>query len=256
MSEKQKPLLFGNWKMNPASLAQAKELFVEIRKAVRKYDDIEIAIAPPAPYISNLAKLSPSGRIGLMAQDAWHINTGPETGRVSLPMVQSCGATYVIIGHSELRARGETDEMVAQKIQATHKAKLTPILCIGERERDTEGKFYSVVQDQLTQALSGCAKAAVSRTVIAYEPIWAIGSGQTPSEYDVQEMRLFIEKVIAETFSRNIAKKVRIIYGGSVNAQNAATLFTAGEVDGFLVGGASLENRSFTAIAKAIRDKK
>ena len=242
--------------MNPATLGQAKELFVEIRNSLRKYEDIEIAVAPPIPYLSDLAKLSPSGRIALMAQDAWYENTGPETGLVSVPMVKSSGASYVLVGHSEMRARGETDEVIVKKLQAIHKAKLTPVLCVGESVRDAEGKFYSVVQNQLTTALANCTQAALTRIVIAYEPVWAIGSGETPSEYDIQEMRLFIEKVIVELFSRKIANKVRILYGGSVSHHNAETLFSECEVDGFLVGGASLKTHSFSAIAKAIRNKK
>lgn len=250
------PLVLGNWKMNPATLGQAKDLFVEIRNALRNYDDVEVAVAPPAPFISDVAKLSPSGRIGVMAQDVWHINTGPETGLISIPMVKTCGASYVILGHSEVRARGETDETIAQKVNAVHKAKLVPVVCVGESNRDTEGTFYTEVQNQLVAAFSHCSRAAIARTIIAYEPVWAIGSGQTASEYDIQEMRLFIEKVIAETFSRPIAKKVRIIYGGSVHADNAAALFTEGEVDGFLVGGASLAAGSFSAVVKSIRGKK
>lgn len=249
----QPPLLIANWKMNPASLAEAKALFVEIRNGVRRYQDIDVVVAPPYPFLSDLVRLSPSGRVPVAAQDIWPGDTGAETGEVSVPMVVSCGAQYVIVGHSERRARGEDDALVAKKVQAVLQAKQTAVVCVGETERDDSGSFYSIVEQQVLALLSVCNRNTVSRVVIVYEPVWAIGSGTTPTAQDVQEMRLFIEKCIAENLSRAAAKKVRILYGGSVNDKNAEELFTDGLVDGFLVGGASLKPKTFADIAKVLQ---
>lgn len=247
------PLVIANWKLNPASLAEAKALFVDIRNTVRRYQDVDVIVAPPYPFLSDLARLSPSGRVPIAAQDAWPVDTGAETGAVSVPMIVSCGAQYVIVGHSERRARGEDDDLVAQKVRSVLRAKQTVIACVGERERDDSGEFYSVVQAQVLAILQECNRSTVNRLVLAYEPVWAIGSGTTPTAQDIQEMRLFIEKCVAEHLSRAAAKKVRIIYGGSVNDKNAMELFTAGAVDGFLVGGASLKPKIFGGVVQAVQ---
>lgn len=246
-------MLVANWKMNPASLAEAKSLFVDIRNAVRRYQAVAVVVAPPYPYMSDLVRLSPSGRVPIAAQDVWPVATGAETGEVSVPMAVSCGAEYMIVGHSERRARGEDDALVARKVKAVLAAKQTAIVCVGETDRDESGEFYSVVEQQLAAVLAVCNRTPISRLVVAYEPVWAIGSGQTPTAQDVQEMRLFIEKCIAENMSRAAAKKVRILYGGSVNDKNAAELMVDGMVDGFLVGGASLKPKVFGTIAQTLQ---
>jgi triosephosphate isomerase len=246
------PLVIANWKLNPESLKDAKELFVAVRQKLRSLDTVQVVVAPPYPYISDIARLSPSGRIAIAAQDAWPEATGSETGAVSVPMVVSCGASYVIVGHSERRARGEDDALVAQKVRSVLRAKQNAVVCVGESVRDDSGDFYSVVEEQVASVLAVCNRTSINYVVIAYEPVWAIGSGRTPTTEDIQEMRLFIEKCIAERVSRSAAKKVPILYGGSVNDKNAATLFTDGMVDGFLVGGASLRPDTFAALTRRV----
>ena len=253
MKHTKTPLVVGNWKMNPTTLAAAKQLFMDVRKAVRKIDDVMTVVAPPLVFLSDVSRLSPSGRVPLSAQNIWHEASGAQTGEVSAPMIASAGATYTIIGHSERRANGETDEVVAAKMAAAHKCKLIPILCVGEVVRDEGGQYFSDIETQLKHALAQRKKAEVARTVVAYEPIWAIGSGKTPSGADIYEMRLFIEKCVTKLFDRTTARKMTILYGGSVNADNAAELFREGDVHGFLVGGASLQADSFAGICKAVR---
>lgn len=254
MQPAKKPLLFGNWKLNPPTLNEAKMLFRETRKIAKKYPNLQIAVAVPTPFLSGVSALSVNSNLAIMVQDVWHTSTGAETGVVSVPMVRSCGASHTLIGHSEVRARGETDEQIAKKIYAADKGKLTAVLCVGEQARDDEGQFYNIVTNQITKAFAKVSKATVARSIIAYEPVWSIGTGQTPSEVEIEEMKLFIEKVLTETYGRNVAKKVPILYGGSVSAQNASTIFRNSGVDGFLVGGASLRPNNFSTIAKSMTE--
>lgn len=254
MQSIKKPLLFGNWKLNPPTLNEAKTLFRDTKKVAQKYPDLQIAVAVPTPFLSGVASLSVNNNLAVMAQDVWHTSTGAETGVVSVPMVKSCGASHTLIGHSEVRARGETNEQIAKKIYAVDKGKLTPVLCVGEQARDDEGQFYNTVTSQIIEAFAKVSKATVARSIIAYEPVWSIGTGHTPSEVEIEEMKLFIEKVLTENYGRNVAKKVSILYGGSVSAQNAGAIFHNSGVDGFLVGGASLRPDNFSTIAKKMSE--
>ena len=247
------PLLVGNWKMNPSSLAEAKKLFVSIRQKLRSVKDVSVVIAPPSVYLSDLARLSPSGRIEIGAQRIWPESTGAQTGEISAPMVRSAGATYIIIGHSERRAQGIDNAAVQARIQAALQHKLTPILCVGEEARDESGEFFTHLEQQLTTALADLKKTQVARVVIAYEPVWAIGSGTTPTAADIYEIRLFIEKCLTKLFDRATARKVTVLYGGSVKPDNAAVLYQEGGVQGFLVGGASLDAKSFVAICQSVQ---
>ena len=251
--QQQTPYVIGNWKMNPSSLAEAKKLFVSIRQKLRSVKDVNVVVAPPSVYLSDLARLSPSGRIAIGTQRIWPTDTGAQTGEVSAPMVRSAGATYVIIGHSERRAQGVDDQAVHDRVVAALGHKLTPVVCIGESSRDESGDFYTILEQQLSIALADLKKAQVARLIIAYEPVWAIGSGTTPTPADIYEIRLFIEKCLTKLFDRTTARKVVVLYGGSVNAANAATLYQEGGVHGFLVGGASLKTDAFAAICKTVR---
>ena len=254
MKHNKVPLVVGNWKMNPASLAEAKKLFIDVRKKTRSLRDVTVVVAPPAIFLSDLARLSPSGRIGIAVQNIWPEATGAQTGEISTPMVVSAGATYVIVGHSERRAQGMNDEDVRSRLRAVLRARTTPIVCIGELKRDADGEFFSVLEKQLSVALKGLKKSEVARVVIAYEPVWAIGSGTTPTGSDIYEIRLFIEKCLTKLFDRTTARKVTVLYGGSVNADNATNLFQEGDVQGFLVGGASLHPHAFASICKSVQN--
>lgn len=242
-------MVIGNWKMNPDTIGKAKKLFLDVRKHInRKTLTTFVAIAPPAPYCSELERLSPSQRIKLVAQDMFYEKSGAYTGEISLSMLQSVGVQGVIIGHSERRALGDSAPEINAHVKATLAAKLTPILCIGELERDAQGNYFSFIEQQLHTALAGVAKSQLRRLVIAYEPVWAIGTGNNATPEDVYEMKLFITKILTDQFGRTPAAQVRILYGGSVKPDNAEALLTIGNVDGFLVGGASLKSDQFVSI--------
>ncbi|MFT5849464.1 MAG: triosephosphate isomerase [Patiriisocius sp.] len=245
------PLVVGNWKMNPATLGDARKLFLATRKALgRKKLITQVAVAPPFPFLSEMERLSPSQRIGLSAQDVFFESIGAHTGEVSLPMLKSVGVTSVIVGHSERRAAGETDAEIYKDIQAIFKSAVTAIVCVGELARDAHGNYFGIVEAQLRSALRDIPKSKLSQLVIAYEPVWAIGTGKHATAEDVHEMKLFIQKIIADQFGRPAIKKVRVLYGGSVKEGNAQELFEEGKVDGFLIGGASLRPTEFGNIIK------
>ncbi len=243
------PLVVGNWKMNPATLGDARKLFLATRKAIgRKKIITQVAVAPPFPFLSEMERLSPSQRIGLSAQDVFFESIGAHTGEVSLPMLKSVGVTSVIVGHSERRAAGETDAEIYKDIQAIFKSGVTAIVCVGEQARDSHGNYFGIVEAQLRSALRDIPKSKLSQLVIAYEPVWAIGTGKHATAEDVHEMKLFIQKIVADQFGRPAIKKVRVLYGGSVKETNAQELFEDGRVDGFLIGGASLNPVEFGKI--------
>lgn len=235
--------------MNPPTLARAKTLYMDIRKRLkRRPEHVITVIAPPFPFLSEIERLSPSQRISLAAQDVFFESIGAHTGEVSVPMLKSVGVSMVVVGHSERRARGESDDEIYRDTQAVLQAKVTAIICVGERERDAQGNFFSVVETQLRAALRNVSATDLKRVVIAYEPVWAIGTGDTATPEDAHEMKLFIHKFLCDRFDRKAAASVRILYGGSVKKKNATQLLEVGHVDGFLIGGASLKPAEFVDI--------
>lgn len=246
---KHAPLIAGNWKMNPTTIGHARKLILDIRKGLgRKKRVTEVMVAPPFPFIYEMERLTPSGRIKLGAQDVFFEDKGAHTGEVSLPMLKSVGTEYVMTGHSERRAKGEGDHEIYMDVQAIISGGVTAIVCIGEKERDQHGNYFGIVEAQLRSAIRDIPKTKLKNFVIAYEPIWAIGTGTVPTGEDVYEMKLFIQKILADKFGRKAIDAVRIIYGGSVKKKNAKELLEVGEVDGFLVGGASLKATEFLGI--------
>jgi triosephosphate isomerase len=209
-----------------------------------------VCVAAPAPFLSAVSKRIQKTRILLAAQDVSAEPEGAHTGEVSPLMLKSVGVSHVIIGHSERREKGESDALVAQKTIFALKSGLTAVVCIGERKRDAQGDYFNVIETQLRSILKVLVPTTLARLVIAYEPVWAIGTGKHATPEDVQEMKLFIQKIIAEVIGRNAVNKVRILYGGSVNKDNAELLLEVGRADGFLVGGASLKASEFAAIVK------
>lgn len=247
------PLIIGNWKMNPATAAAAKDLFMGIKKAAKRNIHAIVVVAPPTIFIPELARLSLGGRVQLGMQNINPLPFGAQTGEVSLAMGMPYGIRYCIVGHSERRAMGETDEQIATKVEAILKQRLTPVVCVGERDRDKQGNFFLEIESQIKHVLSVVPKTRYKDIVLAYEPIWAIGTGKTATVDDVIEMQLFVHKVISKHFSRSAAGQVRFIYGGSVHGGNAEVLYQSGVVQGFLVGGASLKVGEFTKIISATK---
>lgn len=249
------PLVIGNWKANPTTIDRAKKLFIAVRKKARTFSDVEVVVAPPFPFLPDVNKLSPSGRICVGAQEVFQEMGGAYTGEVSLSMLQSVGVRYVIIGHSERRKMGVTDELVAKKVALVLKHKLTAVVCVGEIKRDKNGDYLDFVKAEVKQILKATEANQLKNLVIAYEPIWAIGTGKTASAQDAYEMKLFIQKVITDMLDRKAAAKVRVIYGGSVKKHNAQELLQDGMVDGFLIGGASLKAEDFCSIIKTASEQ-
>ncbi len=247
------PLVIGNWKMNPQTNEGAKRLATTLKKALTRVDGMVVVVAPPTPFLDVVkVALTDHKRVFLGAQNVHWEKLGAFTGEISLPMLESFSVKYIILGHSERRRAGESDEEINKKLKAVLKTEVTPIVCVGETTRDKSAHYLNIVENQVRSVVGGISKAKLERLVIAYEPVWAIGTGLTATAENVYEMRLFIEKILADAYGRTIARKVRILYGGSVTAQNANLLITEGNVDGFLVGGASLDAEEFSSIVKTV----
>lgn len=245
---KAKKLIVANWKMNPETYGKAEELFLEIKEAARPISKVDIVIAPPAIYLGELASLYSGSRIAFAGQDAFWEKKGAHTGEISLPMLKDSGATHVIVGHSERRARGESDEDVNKKVLAAVGAGSIVILCIGESDRDhRSGHHLEFLTKQISSALRGVPQNKLSRIVVAYEPIWAIGKSEEEAMQpaELHETVLIIKKNIAQLYGKAAALKMRILYGGSTGPKNTERLLAEGEVDGLLVGKASLSSKEF-----------
>ena len=257
---KKKNIVVANWKMNPDALESARDIFLEIKKEAARRKRVTTIVAAPFVYIAELEKLSknapaPGRRVLLGAQNVFWGKDGTHTGEISAAMLRSVGVSHVIVGHSERRALGETDDRVARKMLVAIKEGLIVILCVGESARDTAGQYLSVIEEQIRSVCANLPKASLKLLMIAYEPVWAIstgdGKGQTATPQDVQEMTIFIRKILTALYTRASAERVPILYGGSVNEENASPLMREGMIDGFLVGGASLKLRTFAAILTA-----
>ncbi|GBD15763.1 Triosephosphate isomerase [bacterium HR26] len=248
------PLIAGNWKMH-TTYEEALRLAEAYRERLTTLDGVECALIPPFPWIVPIAERLQGSPLALGAQNCATIDVGALTGEVSARMLAPF-CRYVIVGHSERRHKlGESDEMVAAKLQAALRNGLDPILCVGELlgERD-QGMAEQVVERQLRSALDTLEAAQLRRLVIAYEPVWAIGTGRPATPADAQAMAAHIRRWIGERFGSSLAETVRIQYGGSVNAGNAAGFLQLPDIDGALVGGASLDVQQFCEIVRLARE--
>jgi triosephosphate isomerase len=248
-----KKIVAGNWKMN-LDYANGISLFSEIVNMVRdekKGDQIAI-ICSPYIHLNSLAKLG-GDVVKIGAQNCHQNDSGAFTGEISAGMIKSVGCEYVIIGHSERRQYfAESNELLAAKTVKVLENGLSPIFCIGETLEEREnGTYFDVLKTQLEQGVFGLSAADFAKVVIAYEPVWAIGTGLTASSDQAQEVHAFIRKEIAAKYSNEIAEDTTILYGGSCNPKNAAELFAQADIDGGLIGGASLKSRDFVDIVKA-----
>lgn len=246
-------LIVGNWKMYPKTLIEAKDIFAKEKKVARALSRTKTVICPPAVFLSALAESSAGVKhLSVGAQNAFFEDEGARTGEVSPLQIASVGATYVILGHSERRALGEADETIAAKAVQAAKAKLTIILCVGEKRRDAGGSYFSEVRDQLRGSLAGFPKDGSKRLVIAYEPIWAIGKNavRAATPEDFHEMSILVKRHLVEQFGKTSGFRVPILYGGSVDEKNAEGFLKEGGADGLLVGRVSLDPARFTEIIK------
>ncbi|MDD2852985.1 MAG: triose-phosphate isomerase [Desulfuromonadaceae bacterium] len=244
-----KPVIAGNWKLFK-SIGEAVALVNELKPLVSGAQGVEIVVAPVFTSLSRVSDAAKDSRIKIAAQDCYWEEEGAFTGEVSPKLLKDAGCSYVIIGHSERRQFfGETDATVNKKINAVIAAGLTAIVCVGESLAERESaQTFSVIETQIQGGLTGLAKEALSHIIIAYEPVWAIGTGKTASEGQAQEVHSFIRQLIARIFDQSVAGAVRILYGGSVKPDNVKGLMSQPDIDGALVGGASLKAESFSAI--------
>jgi triosephosphate isomerase len=247
-----KKLIAGNWKMNKTA-ADAVSLVTEVVAAAGKQNDVDVVVCPPFTALESAAKALDGSQLKLGAQNLHPEASGAFTGEVSAPMLRALFVTHVILGHSERRQLfGETDAFVNLKILAALKNQLRPILCVGETLAEREaGTTLKIVQGQLERCLEGVGKDQAPTLIVAYEPIWAIGTGKVATSEQAQEVHGFIRGLLGKLFGEPIAQKVRILYGGSMKPSNAAELLAQNDIDGGLIGGASLEPRSFVELIRA-----
>lgn len=248
-----KKIVAGNWKMNTnlqEGVALAKEINEALKAAQPKCD---VIIAVPFTHLASINAVIDPAKLGLGAENCANHKSGAYTGEVSAPMVASTGATYVILGHSERRQYyGETSEILKEKVALALENNLTPIFCIGEVLEEREnGTYNEVVKKQIEEALFNLSADDFGKIILAYEPVWAIGTGKTATDDQAEDMHAFIRGVIADRYGKEVAENTSILYGGSCKPSNAPQLFAKPDVDGGLIGGASLECGSFMGIVNA-----
>ncbi len=246
-------LVAGNWKMH-GSVEQTDTLLTQLSASLGGgVDGVDVVVCPPALYLDRASGLLRDSAIGLGAQNAWYEASGAFTGEISPAMLAEFGVRYVLVGHSERRQWcGEDDALTARKFVAARRAGLTPVLCVGEQLAEREaGAAEAVVSRQVRAVVDAAGVKALAEAVIAYEPVWAIGSGRTATPEQVQTMHAGIRARLAQ-LDQAVADTVRIVYGGSVKPENAAELFAADDIDGGLIGGASLDAVSFERICNSV----
>ncbi len=251
-----KPIIAGNWKMH-LTLGEAAALARQLKGSCN-LEGVDVAVCPPFTALATVGQLLQGSRIGLGAQDLFWELQGAFTGEVSPTMLVDAGCRYVIIGHSERRTHfGETDAIVQRKLRAALGQPLTPIVCIGETLAEREAqKTFEVLTRQLEGGLGGCSAADAQKLVLAYEPVWAIGTGRNATPEQAQEAHAFIRAWLGRRWGAETAQALRLQYGGSVTAANAASLLSQADVDGALVGGASLKAEAFETIVRAALEAK
>lgn len=245
-------IVVANWKENPQSQKEAEILFNQIAKEANKVKNTQIIVCPPFPFLNIFKKLKIK-KIFLGSQNVSSFAEGSHTGEVSPKMLKDMGVSYSIIGHSERRAIGENNNTINEKILNLLKHKITPILCVGEINRDKDGFYLSFIAEQIKDCLNGVSKAQIKNIIIAYEPVWAIGKNATreATTEEFVEIKIFIKKVISDIYDAKTAHGVSILYGGSVNPLNAQSFIGNGGADGLLVGRDSLNIKKFGAILSA-----
>ena len=247
-----KPLVVGNWKMN-LTLAEGVEFAGSLRRSLGDGKDAFCGICPPFVFLKDICRVLDGSGISVVAQNIHSEKNGAYTGEISAPMVKDAGCTHVLVGHSERRHLfGETDSFINAKVKAALSTGLKPILCIGEKEQEREdGRTRYVVKNQLKDGLRGIDSDHIKNVVVAYEPVWAIGTGKTALPEQANDVHSFIRNVLGDEYGKDVANDVYIQYGGSVKPENTRELMAQPDIDGLLVGGASMKLESFLKIIHA-----
>lgn len=249
-------IIVGNWKMNPVTFEEAQHIYKKAKAAATKLTSTQVVMCPPFVYIPKFvpsktgAKVKPVVSIG--AQNVSTEPMGAHTGEVSAPMLKDLGATHVIVGHSERRTAGETDEAVSKKAFAVLEAGMRPIVCVGEAVHDSQGMYLETLKNQIKNSLSKVPKKLFKEIIVAYEPVWAIGAKEPMEAPMIEEMAIFIKKVLSDLADQDSARSIPILYGGSINFRNAPDIMTRGKVDGLLVGRESVNAPGFVELLKAV----
>jgi triosephosphate isomerase len=245
-------IVAGNWKMNKL-FPEADDLINNIAETLREFDttDVDVIVCPPFVYLELVSDVAEDVDFFVGAQNVSKFDNGAYTGEVSASMLKALGVDYCIVGHSERRKYfGETNQDVAQKINQLLKEDITPIMCVGESlEQRESGKHFDVIKQQVEEGIFHLNQEDIKRCIIAYEPVWAIGTGKTATKEQAQEVHAFIRQLITDKYSDDVAQEISILYGGSCNSKNARELFAMKDVDGGLIGGASLKSKDFIDIA-------
>ncbi|MDD4956549.1 MAG: triose-phosphate isomerase [Candidatus Omnitrophica bacterium] len=246
-----KPIIAGNWKMYK-DVNEAVELANAIKRGAYDVDNVEMVVCPPSVDLGEVGEMLSDSNVGVGGQNCYWEKEGAFTGEVSVHMLKSVGCKYVIIGHSERRKYfGETDETVNLKVKSAIDGGLIPIMCVGETLEEREaGKTMEVVRTQVTGGLKGFSEAYIDTLIIAYEPVWAIGTGRTATPEQAQEVHAMIRCLLSEMYSEALSDSIRVLYGGSVKPDNVEKLMQEKDIDGGLIGGASLKAESFLDMVK------
>lgn len=252
-----KKIIIANWKMNPKSPRDALLLADRVGRGVKGIKNVDVVLAPPFVFLRDVSSFKLRGsRFKLSAQDVFWENPpaggGAYTGEISASQLKALGVRLIIVGHSERRALGETNEIIRKKLKAVLESGTQAVLCVGEKEKERDVVFPKIIRDEIHEGLRKIKKPLLKNLIIAYEPIWAIGTGMADTPKDVYEMTVLIRRELYKMFGKKIASKVPILYGGSVTAENAAEFVEKSAVDGLLIGGASLNPKSFVNIIKEV----
>ncbi len=247
---KLKKLVVGNWKMNPETVAEAKKIAGDVKRAMKNVKKTHVVICPPFVHLASLSTIADK-TLFLGAQNTHHEEKGSFTGEISFTQLKQLGVSHVIVGHSERRKMGETDETINRKARSVVGENMIAIICVGESLRDTHGEYFSFVKEQILSALKDIPRKLLSNVIVAYEPLWAIGAKEAMSPNDLHEMSIFIKKVLKDAFAI-AGESVQVIYGGSVDRANADRLIRDGNVNGLLVGRESLKPKDFVEIIKLV----
>jgi len=246
-----KTIVVANWKMNPASMREAKKLFEATRNAADGARNVSIIVAPPSLFLRELSTNYKGKKILFAVQNAHFDKGGAYTGEISMVEAKDSKASAVIIGHAERRAMGETNEETRAKVNAALALKMVPIFCVGEAKRSGSGEHFLFVKEQLRTGLADIAPAALNKILISYEPVWAIGADKAMSPRQMHEMAIFIRKSVVGMYGEK-AMGVKILYGGSIDATNAKDMRENGDIVGFILGRASSDAEKFTALMKSL----
>ena len=251
MNKERKLIIAGNWKMNK-TVAEALDLVCGLKIELANVKEVDIVVCPPFTALSEVSKAVLDSNLRLGTQNMSEQNAGAYTGEICAGMLKEFSVRYVILGHSERRQyQKESDALISKKALAVHAASLKPIVCVGEILAEREAnQTEKILETQVRGSLAGLTKQQMEETVVAYEPVWAIGTGKTATTAQAQDTHAFIRRLLVKMFDETVARRVRIQYGGSVKPANARELMSQADVDGALVGGASLEPRSFADIIK------